>query len=75
MTESELAYALTEIRTEFYRAEKHPPFRSLHEGLAVLWEEFEEAKQEVFKKVPDRANLHKELVQVAAMAIKMLETI
>lgn len=75
MTEANLTYALAEIRVEFRKAEKHPPFHSLHEGLAVLWEEFEEAKQEVFKKVPDRANLHKELVQIAAMAVKMLEAL
>jgi len=50
---------------------KHRPMHSLHEGLAVLWEEFEEAKAEVFKKHPDLTNLRKELVQIAAMAARM----
>lgn len=51
----------------------HGPQKSLHEGLAVLWEEFEEVKAEVFKKYPDRAALRTELVQVAAMAQRMAE--
>lgn len=73
MTREEFDYAVTEIAVELQKAAKHGDFRSLHEGLAVMWEEFEEVKAEVFKKVPDRANLHRELVQVAAMAVKMLE--
>lgn len=46
---------------------------SFHEGLAVLWEEFEEVKAEVFKKHPDHENLFRELVQVGAMAQRMAE--
>lgn len=63
-----------DVRAEIIAASaKHPPINSLHEGLAVLWEEFEEAKVEVFKKISDREALRKELVQVAAMAERMAE--
>lgn len=67
----------TEMRTEYAKARsKHPPMASRHEGLAVLWEEFEEVKAEVFKRQPDLDNLRKELVQVATMAMAMaLETL
>lgn len=62
------------VRAEVKLAqENHAPQTSLHEGLSVLWEEFEEVKQEVFKKHPDREALRKELVQVAAMAERMAE--
>jgi len=46
---------------------KHAPMHSYHEGLAVLWEEFEELKQEVFKKNPDEDAMKEEVVQIAAM--------
>lgn len=51
--------------------ETHGGFNSLHEGIAVLREEYIELEQEIFKK---RANLHKvkeEALQVAAMGLKM----
>lgn len=59
---------LAEVFSEAARASRqHPPMKSVHEGLAIMWEEFEEVKLEVFKKVPDYQNLQKELVQLAAM--------
>lgn len=63
-----------EVQKEFMSAyNKHPMLNSVHEGLAVLWEEFEEVKQEVFKRNLDRTALRKELIQVAAMAQRMAE--
>lgn len=53
---------------------KHPPIRSAHEGLALLLEEVEELKEEVFKrqhKGPLR--LVSELTQIAAMCEMMAE--
>lgn len=61
-----------EIRDEYTRArQKFPKFRSYHEGLAVLWEEFEELKAEVFLKDFDVEAIRKEAIQVAAMALAM----
>lgn len=47
---------------------KQRPFASLHEALGVLMEEFDEFKDEVYKRAENRdmANLLQELVQVAA---------
>lgn len=53
----------------------HKPLNSLHEGFAVLLEEVDEFKEEVWKKRSKR-NLRKvraELVQVAAMAQRIAE--
>ena len=50
--------------------EKFGEFASAHEGLAVLWEEFEELKQEVFKKNFDPPKASGEAIQVAACAIR-----
>jgi hypothetical protein len=62
---------LLDVQKEFERAsKKHKDFSSCHEGLAVIWEEFEELKQEIFKKVPDQDNLYDELTQIAAMCLK-----
>lgn len=69
----EEAYEL--VNQEYLWAETHfPSFHSAHEGLAVIEEEFEELKKEVFKKPPDRDlyDMAKEARQVAAMAIRFL---
>ena len=53
---------------------KHPKrFNSAHEGLAILWEEFEELKTEVFMQKADPNRMHAELVQIGAMAQRMSE--
>lgn len=52
----------------------HPDkFHSCHEGLAILLEEFEELKQEVFLKHRNDENLKKELIQVATMCRRFYE--
>lgn len=56
--------------------EFHPePINSLHEGLAVAWEEFEELKAEVFRKGSVRSDnaVLTEAVQTASMIQRMVE--
>jgi len=43
-------------------------YASTHEGLAVIMEEFEELKKEVFSKNPDKSKLLHEAVQIASSA-------
>jgi hypothetical protein len=67
--------AVQAIEQEYNRASSnYPPFASAHEGLAVLEEEFEELKREVFKspKSRDYGLMKKEAVQIAAMAIRFI---
>ncbi len=60
------------VEAELKRArQKHAPIHSPHEGYAVLLEEVEEVKKEVFW--GERGGLLLELVQVAAMAQRMAE--
>ena len=54
--------------------QKHPAaFNSYHEGLAIIQEEFEEFKAEVFERKVDRINLEGELVQLATMCRRFWE--
>lgn len=58
---------------ELQRAcEKHPPLHSLHEAYAVILEEVDELKAEVWKQTHarDLQALHAELVQIAAMCAR-----
>lgn len=59
----------------FGRVNNPSPLNSSHEALAVLWEEFEELKDEVFKKraLRDEVAMLAELVQVAAVCQRMAE--
>jgi hypothetical protein len=56
---------------------QHAPLNSAHEAYAVILEELDEFKAEVWKKraLRDRANMLKELVQVAAMCARTAEDI
>lgn len=60
--------------TQEYELDSHkcPPFYSHHEGLAVLWEDFEDLKAVVFSKVYKIASLEKQAKQVAVTAIRFL---
>lgn len=60
-----------EVVAELYRAsEKFPAFRSGHEGLAIIREEYLEFEKEVFWGSPERQR--EEAVQLAAMALRYL---
>jgi hypothetical protein len=67
---------LHQVRQELRRAQtQHAPLNSAHEAIAVILEEFEEFKQEVWKKrdARDPARMRAELIQIAAMAIRAIE--
>jgi hypothetical protein len=50
---------------------KHPkPWNSFHEGFAILYEEFDELKAEVWKSTHDKRAMRTECVQLAAMALR-----
>ena len=66
---------LTDIRMEHRLAiSKFPPFNSAHEGYAIILEELEELKAEVFKKQEDRSYpaMKHEATQVATMALRFI---
>lgn len=75
MTSPRILFALQAIRDEVERAEGlHPRIHSLHEGYAVILEELDEFKAEVWKKSSQRddENVTKELIQCAAMCVRTL---
>jgi hypothetical protein len=61
------------VTDEYIKArKKFGPFDNGHEGLAVIWEEFEELKAFVFSKNQTHEqieNARKECIQIAAMAM------
>ena len=75
-----LAEIYNDIAVEVAAAQaSHVPMHSLHEGYAVILEEMDELKAEVWKnprKHPDRNNqARKEAIQVAAMAVRLLHDV
>lgn len=65
---------LLEVATEFTRAiHLHGHFKSLHDGYAIMLEEFDELWEEIRKRKPDRTALKEEAIQVAAMAMKFVD--
>ena len=79
MTEKEkINNILIDVKSELHRAnKKFRLFHSAHEGLGVLFEEFQELTDEI-KKRPDRTDyelIKQEAIQVAAMAVKLVLSI
>jgi molybdopterin biosynthesis enzyme len=73
MDNSPIKDALGLILSEARRAaRKHPPLNSAHEGYAVLLEEVDELKAEVWKRDRDIAAMRAEAVQVGAMALRFI---
>lgn len=67
--------AVLEIENEHGRAiSRYPKFNSPHEGLAVIQEEFEELKAEVFlnHSKRDKERMRKEAIQLGAMALRFI---
>ena len=64
-----------EVKREIDRSEeKYGPFHSLHEGLAVLREEYQELEQEIFwdyQRNGNTDNVRREALQVAAAAMRI----
>ena len=64
-----------EVKTEIDRSEElYGPFHSLHEGLAVLREEYKELEEEIFwghQKSGNADGVRAEAIHVAAMAIRI----
>jgi hypothetical protein len=66
------------VSDELQRAERdYPAFNSAHEGFAVILEEVDELKAEVWKSPKNRnmAAMEREAVQVAAMALRFLRDV
>jgi hypothetical protein len=64
---------LTEVKQEILSATcLNGRFTSRHEGIALIREEYLELEHEIFQKSPDRQNMRKEAIQVAAMAIRLI---
>lgn len=64
---------LREVSEELDRAlRKYAKFHSAHEGLAVIHEEFDELKAEVWKRPKKRQpkKMRHEAIQLAAMALR-----
>lgn len=51
----------------------HGDMTSYHEGLAIIMEEFEEFKREVFLKSVSEEDLGEELIQLATMCRRFYE--
>lgn len=67
---------LLDVAAEYYRAVKqHAPLNSAHEAYAVILEELDEYKAEVWKKREqrDKHAMRAELVQLAAMCMRAVE--
>lgn len=64
---------IRDLQDEYrYAISQFQPFRSRHEGLAIVEEEFEEFKKEAFAKKRTYPKLRREAIQLATMAIRFV---
>lgn len=66
---------LSDVLEELERAEKKfpRPFINAHEGYAILLEELDELKAEIWEQEENPARVRREAIQVAAMALRFLK--
>ena len=65
--------ALVLIIKEYKRASNiHGPFKSAHEGYAIMLEEFDELWDEIKQREPNVYSMEEEVVQIGAMALRFL---
>ncbi len=65
---------INDVLTELTESErKHGSIHSRHEGYAIILEEVDEYWEEAKTKEPDTDKLYKELIQVAAMALRTIK--
>lgn len=66
-------HLLEEVGEELRCAmKKHAPMHSAHEAFAVILEEVDEYKAEVWKQKLHKENAAKELLQIAAMSLRAI---
>lgn len=78
MTDAKLMEILGAVKEEYERASSNfSKFNSAHEGLAVIEEEFEELKAEVFKRKEERSSdaMEQEAIHLAAMVIRFIRDV
>jgi hypothetical protein len=64
------------IQEEYLIAsKKFKPFHSAHEGFAIIEEEYDELKAEVFRKHKTWPKMRREAVQLATMALRLITDI
>lgn len=69
----EIPEIMAGIKAELKLARRaHPAFNSAHEGYAVILEELDELKAEVWRRDKDPAAMRREAYQVAAMAARFV---
>jgi len=75
---SKLGTILTDVAREYdFATSKFGKFNSAHEGYAVILEELDELKAEVFAKKESRdiGRMRKEALQTATMAVRFINDI
>lgn len=69
---NELESGLETVAERYHKAcERHGAYKSIHEGIGVILEEYKELEEEVFKKQPDWERVYDEALDLAATAIRM----